>query len=116
MIQKVSFRNFKAYRSLDLELEPFTVLVGPNASGKTTLLRGLELVSDIATKTLSAPGFVEFVERDEPALKSYGSNSSLELRIAGKWSGTDGALRIAEESRVDFDDDARVVNALTVSG
>ena len=43
MIEKVSFRNFKAYRSLDLELEPFTVVVGPNASGKTTLFEGLDL-------------------------------------------------------------------------
>jgi ABC-type branched-subunit amino acid transport system ATPase component len=116
VIQKVSFRNYKAYRSLDLELERFTVLVGPNASGKTTLLRGLELVSDVATKTLSRPRFVDFVKRDEPALKSYGSNSPLELRIAGKWNGTDGSLRVAEDRRIDFDDLTREVDALTISG
>lgn len=28
MIRKVSFRNFKAYRSLEVELEPLTVLGG----------------------------------------------------------------------------------------
>ncbi|MGE6757082.1 AAA family ATPase [Corallococcus interemptor] len=49
MIEKVQFRNFKAYRSLDLDLEPFTVLVGPNASGKTTLLDGLRMLAMLAT-------------------------------------------------------------------
>ena len=45
MIDLVLFRCFKAYRSLDLELEPLTVLVGPNASGKTTILQGLDLLA-----------------------------------------------------------------------
>ena len=41
MIHTVEFRNFKALRHVKLELERFTVLVGPNASGKTSILEGL---------------------------------------------------------------------------
>jgi len=41
MIEKVEFRNFKALRDVSLELERLTVLVGPNASGKTSVLEGL---------------------------------------------------------------------------
>jgi energy-coupling factor transporter ATP-binding protein EcfA2 len=89
VIQKVSFRNFKAYRSLDLELEPLTVLVGPNASGKTTLLEGLNLFSGVARGLLQGgknywPG---------PLVQSYGIKAPVELSVAGSWEGTAGSAR-----------------------
>jgi len=45
MIEKVEFRNFKALRDVSLDLERFTVLVGPNASGKTSFLEGLNYLA-----------------------------------------------------------------------
>ncbi len=94
MIQKVSFRNYKAYRSLDLELEPFTVLVGPNASGKTTLLQGLQLVSGLAGEWLSDGGPIP-VER--AGLQSYGVSAPVEWSISGVWNGTEGTARVVIE-------------------
>jgi predicted ATPase len=44
MIRKVSIRNFKSLRDVRVELERFTVFVGPNASGKTSLLQALDLL------------------------------------------------------------------------
>lgn len=85
MIQKVSFRNFKAYRSLDLDLEPFTVLVGPNASGKTTLLQGLH--SAVRQRFPASPD-------GQTALKSFGATGSLEWGFSGVWNGTQGHLRV----------------------
>lgn len=41
MIHTVEFRNFKALRHVKVDLERFTVIVGPNASGKTSILEGL---------------------------------------------------------------------------
>jgi predicted ATPase len=41
MIQTVEFRNFKGLRDVRVGLERFTALVGPNASGKTSILDGL---------------------------------------------------------------------------
>lgn len=88
MIQKVSFRNFKAYRSLDLDLEPFTVLVGPNASGKTTLLQGLHLATHLAAN------YGASVSPDvHTALKSYGTTGAMEWGLSGAWNGTQGHLR-----------------------
>src|SRR5262245_15097167 len=43
MIQSVRFENFRCLRAVELSLEPLTVLVGPPASGKSTLLDGLDL-------------------------------------------------------------------------
>lgn len=45
MIEKVEFQNFKALRDVSLDLERFTVLVGPNASGKTSILEGLHYLA-----------------------------------------------------------------------
>ncbi|HLK99630.1 MAG TPA: AAA family ATPase [Myxococcaceae bacterium] len=42
MIQSVHFKNFRCLRDVKLNLAPLTVLVGPNSSGKTTVLEGLK--------------------------------------------------------------------------
>jgi predicted ATPase len=41
VIQSVYFQNFRCLRDVRLKLAPLTVLVGPNSSGKTTVLEGL---------------------------------------------------------------------------
>ncbi|HQY05001.1 MAG TPA: AAA family ATPase [Lacunisphaera sp.] len=41
MIAAVHFKNFKALRSAAVRLEPFNLLVGPNGSGKTSLIQAL---------------------------------------------------------------------------
>ncbi|RKH87180.1 hypothetical protein D7Y21_19580 [Corallococcus sp. AB045] len=75
VIEKVQFRNFKAYRSLDLDLEPFTVLVGPNASGKTTLLDGLRMPTMLAPFKTAA-GASELIPA---SFISFGINQPAEL-------------------------------------
>ncbi|MFL5347592.1 MAG: AAA family ATPase [Hyalangium sp.] len=47
MIQSVHFKNFRCLRSVTLKLAPLTVLVGPNSSGKTSVLEGLKPRSGI---------------------------------------------------------------------
>ncbi len=42
MIGSAEIRNFRSIRSLDIAFEPLTVLVGPNASGKTSILHALD--------------------------------------------------------------------------
>ncbi|HET7537199.1 MAG TPA: AAA family ATPase [Candidatus Didemnitutus sp.] len=41
MISAVHFQNFKALRSAALKLEPFNLVIGPNGSGKTSLIQAL---------------------------------------------------------------------------
>lgn len=91
MIQKVSFRNFKAYRSLDMDLEPFTVLVGPNASGKTTLLEGLHLVSQ-AAQMLGGGGTYW---PGSPRALSYGVKTHLEISVHGQWGDSEGFAKVS---------------------
>ncbi len=41
MIASVAFRNFKALRKTEVELGPFNLVIGPNGSGKTSLIESL---------------------------------------------------------------------------
>ncbi len=44
IVESVEFENFKALRAAKLPLKPFTLLLGPNGSGKTSALEGLKMV------------------------------------------------------------------------
>jgi predicted ATPase len=41
VIASVQFKHFKALRATSLRLEPFNLLIGPNGSGKTSLIQAL---------------------------------------------------------------------------
>jgi len=45
MIETLSLRNFKVLRNVDLKLQPFSLLVGPNASGKSSILEALSYLA-----------------------------------------------------------------------
>jgi predicted ATPase len=45
MIEKASFRNIRSLRQVDVDFERLTMVIGPNASGKTSILEGLWLLS-----------------------------------------------------------------------
>jgi predicted ATPase len=50
MLRKIEFENFMCLKDVSVELEPFTILVGKNAAGKSAIFKGLvtlaRLVSD----------------------------------------------------------------------
>jgi len=52
MITKLTVRNYKCLADVTLEPGDFTVLVGPNSSGKSTLLDVLEFTKDALTDSL----------------------------------------------------------------
>lgn len=50
MLSDISFRNFRNYESFMLEdLGPLTILVGPNAVGKTNVIEGIQLLTSAAS-------------------------------------------------------------------
>src|SRR5262249_30128263 len=50
MIESIEFTNFKALRKTTVPLAPFTLLLGPNSSGKTTVLQALHLIANLAAQ------------------------------------------------------------------
>jgi predicted ATPase len=49
VIEKIHIQNFKCLRDVTVELGPFNVLIGPNDSGKSSLLQAIELLRGLAT-------------------------------------------------------------------
>ena len=54
MIRRIQALNFRCLRYVDVELERFHILVGPNASGKSTLFDVIAFLGDLISKGLEA--------------------------------------------------------------
>src|SRR5436190_1107607 len=48
ILRKWRLQNFKSIRQADLELGPLTIVVGPNSSGKSTLIQSILLAVQAA--------------------------------------------------------------------
>jgi predicted ATPase len=76
MIDEIWFHNFKALRDVRVKLEPFTVFVGPNGSGKTSILEGTALLA----QSLALNGFTNVADRpDFASLRSRGAENEVIL-------------------------------------
>src|SRR5829696_145460 len=85
MIQLLETRNFRMLRSNSVALRPFQVLVGQNASGKSTFLGALQFIGDVLTGGARfaverwTPNFYDLCfERSQPI------SLAIELEIPGK--------------------------------
>ena len=59
-LEKVHIKNFLSLRDVELPLKPLTILVGPNASGKSNVLNALNLLNDMMKEEELPP--VEFIQ------------------------------------------------------
>lgn len=57
MLERIEIENLGSIRKTGVSLGPLTVLVGANASGKTTVMRGLELFAALRSTHLSEVTF-----------------------------------------------------------
>ncbi|MBJ7296257.1 MAG: AAA family ATPase, partial [Dolichospermum sp.] len=48
MLKKLILENWKSFRYAELPLDPLTVLIGTNASGKSNVVEALEFLQRIA--------------------------------------------------------------------
>lgn len=59
MLERVHIRNFKAIRDATVDLDRFTVIVGPNSSGKTSILQAIYCLDFTYEKKPKLEGFLE---------------------------------------------------------
>jgi predicted ATPase len=53
LLSRIELENLLSFKHLDLEMRPLNVLVGPNAAGKSNLIRSLGLVQALPTRGLA---------------------------------------------------------------
>jgi energy-coupling factor transporter ATP-binding protein EcfA2 len=80
MIESVHFRNFKGLRDVTLPLERFTVLVGPNASGKTSILQGIRYLSRLRAE--EPDEFLDVKQGGPFQLCTRGAGGEMQLAFA----------------------------------
>lgn len=83
MISRIEVSNYRCLRRISQDLNPFQILVGPNASGKTTFLDVITFVSDIVNKGI-----------DEAVIARSPNYFDL------TWSGTGGDIELAIECKI----------------
>jgi predicted ATPase len=74
MITSVTIENFKNLRHQEIALEPLTVFVGPNGSGKTSVLEAIHLA---ALAMAGMPAHVFASERPATGSRERGQNNGL---------------------------------------
>ncbi|MBE9229569.1 AAA family ATPase [Phormidium sp. LEGE 05292] len=52
MLTRIEINGFKTFENFALDLSPFSVILGPNASGKSNLFDALQFLSQIAVNNL----------------------------------------------------------------
>lgn len=97
MLKSLQFRGFKALREVDLDdLPRLTVLVGPNGSGKTSVLEAIHYVAQLGTRPFCS---IFNNHRDPKHLLRRGEDE-LSVSLSGEWAGSEGNLTLTIEREV----------------
>ena len=70
MIESIEFTNFKALRKTTLPLTQFSLLLGPNGSGKTSVLQALQRIAFLAAQQANAAGQIGHAPQVVASLRS----------------------------------------------
>ena len=96
-LEKVHIKNFLSLRDIELPLKPLTVLVGPNASGKSNILSALNLFKRMII--IKKPPTVEVIQNRLWAGERNHITFELQAKVEGNPVLYDLRLRAETESR-----------------
>jgi hypothetical protein len=81
-IQRVEIENYGCIRKLDLALSPLHALIGPNDSGKSTILRALRTAVDRAARNAPSDLPVVLQRSPPPVDPTYAPNARMVVHYA----------------------------------
>lgn len=95
MIASVGFRRFKALRNAGVRLEPFNLVLGPNGSGKTSLIEALLHLRTLSTLAPIDPLTAKVTENGPSMVFHFRPpHESIEVRLACVDSNSCDALHV----------------------
>jgi predicted ATPase len=81
MITRLEVDGFKSLQGFAVDLEPFTVFIGPNSAGKSNILEALALLSRLASEPI-ADAFKHGRGRASDQFSRHGDEVAREIRFA----------------------------------
>lgn len=103
-LEKIHIKNFLSLRNVELRLKPLTVFVGPNASGKSNVLRALRF---LRTMTQEARLSTEFIRDRLWAGVSNHITFQLQAEVKGSQITHDLVLKV-ETDQLLFDEELSI--------
>ncbi len=83
MFTRIEIDGFKTFERFRLDLQPFTAIVGPNASGKSNLFDALKFLSLLAQHDVRT-AMQDLRGEPEELFRRTGAKSSVEMRFAAE--------------------------------
>ncbi|MFY7952270.1 MAG: AAA family ATPase [Armatimonadaceae bacterium] len=94
MIHRAKFQNFKALKDVEITFDSrLTVLVGPNGSGKTSVLKAIRWLTELCVSNQQLKQNGEYLKENLASLHSGGSDRLL-LEITSQTNGRDVGVRV----------------------
>jgi predicted ATP-dependent endonuclease of OLD family len=90
MIHRLTLRNFKGIDSAGLNLERLTVIVGPNASGKTSILQALHLLLVMSNPMTVRRDLVEQHGGAAALHRRASKEDAALIEVQGQWQNQPG--------------------------
>src|SRR5690606_1008450 len=84
MITRLEVDGFKSLQGFAVDLEPFTVFIGPNSAGKSNILEALALLSRLASEPI-ADAFKHGRGRASDQFSRHGDEVAREIRFAAEF-------------------------------
>ncbi len=92
MIASVAFRRFKALRNTEIALGPFSLVIGPNGSGKTSLIDALIRLRQLA----------KFPAAFGPETQARADGPQIQFRFPAPYAAVEVTLSCVSEAVCDF--------------
>lgn len=103
VIASVAFRNFKALRNASVRLEPFNLVLGPNGSGKTSLIESLLHLRSLARLSATdAPALVAANGHPDMTFRFHPPHDTIEVRLSCVDASACNALHVAPPDAPDW--------------
>ncbi len=95
VIASVTIRNFRALRNAGLSLQPFNLVIGPNGSGKTSLILALQRLRALARLPLHGSG-------TEEARGRVVGGPEISWHFTPPFDGLEAVMRCVSDTECDF--------------
>ena len=100
MITKIEARNYKAFKYISQEVKPFQILIGPNASGKSTFLDIVAFIADIMNVGLQRAVTLRTTNFEELTFNRLGGTIEFALEFSISINGKNEKIDCRYEIRI----------------